>query len=285
MSTFELTHDEVVERRRLHYASRLRAEAEARRRRRSSIGKLSRRKSSTPTATGLRSRKRLASPAERTDHGKPLKSKASKSPRTPLADDVKLKEKRSGTRLKKSASSQLGRGVESSESSQALDQALPSSAHPLLSAVVLRESTVANPTTLIRGNRSLISLNLCRNDIGEAGLTALLDAVLPLSVDPVPDATMPGILRITVHNNGVARGKSAARSSVSRRSTTAGAYREVDNIAQYLAAVMSTRDPQLRYNIPGISAAQKPLVSSSQSSVVETEYSLTLSQFTSAVNV
>jgi len=42
-------------------------------------------------------------------------------------------------------------------------------------------STVERPTTLVRGNRTLISLNLSRNEIGQVGMTALLNTVLPLT--------------------------------------------------------------------------------------------------------
>jgi len=252
LSTFELTHDEVVERRRLHRAQRLLSHSRLLRH----GSKLpARRVSSTQSVGHQRGRKRVGgSPSERTDHSKAGKQtgKTSKSPRATPSDDGKSKKEKTTAKTKKASSSHAGRGLESSESSQALDKSLASerAAHSLLSVAVLRESTVAQPTTLVRGNRTLISLNLSRNEIGQVGMMALLDAVLPLCRDPVPaDPLMPGLLRITVHNNR------ACRSVLHRSTASVGADtgREVDTTSRYLTTAISSRDPLLRHSTPSTS--------------------------------
>lgn len=249
LSTFELSDDEVVQRRRLQYARRLRASS-----RQLSGTKLTTASQLPPPTAGphQRGRKRGGSPA---DHGKTAKptGKAGKtSKQSALQDDGKAKrEKGASSKLKKSAVS--GRGVESSDSLYRVDQPLPadSRTQPLLSVVVLRQSTRQRPTTLVRGNRSLISLNLSRNEIGQAGMTALLDAALPLSRDAVPsDPAMPGLLRLAIHNNrgnvtsaGLSRSRSRSRKSSAEPT-------QLDATARYLSSAIATRDPLLRHHGP-----------------------------------
>lgn len=271
LSTFELTHEEVVERRRLQYARRQRTPS-----RQLSSSKLMtlRRVSSTLSSTSSqhRARKRGASPA---DHGKTVKatSKPGKSPKQTLLDDGKPKKEKSGTKLKKPG--QSGRGVGTVDSSHSVDQSLPTDGrnNPLLSIIVLRQSTTAQPTTLVVGNRTLISLNLSRNEIGQAGMSALLDAVLPLSRDPVPsDATMPGLLRITTNNNRVP-GAAAAGLSRRRRSTAADTATDrhshgIDATVRYLHAAIAPRDPLIRTQTPA-STTTKPTLSSTYINVIE----------------
>lgn len=229
--------------------------------------------SGTPSGSSLRAgggRKRGASPLE---HGKTLKPTSGKpgkaSKQTTLDPDGRAKKDKGGTSKVRKKSGLPGRGgLESSESTQSVDAHSAPSAdgrtNPLLSAVVLRRSTPAQPTTLVRGNRTLVSLNLTRNEIGYAGMTALLDTVLPLSRDPQPaDPLQPGLLRISVHNNYVlGLGGSAAGApglSRRRRSTTTMAggglvdraaagpsQTDADATARYLNAAMATRDPMLR---------------------------------------
>jgi len=199
LTAFELTHDEVVERRRLEYIVRQRSPG-----RQPSGSKLLTAKqlsaSSSGTSTQRGGRKRGGSPSP--DHGKTPKptGKGAKSARQGQGE---LRKEKSGARLKKSG--QLGRGLDRVDSAHSVDESLPydSRTTPLLSAVVLRQSTPECPTVLVRGNRSLVSLNLCRNEIGLAGMRALLDAVLSLSRDPaVPgDPAMPGLLRVNTRNN------------------------------------------------------------------------------------
>jgi len=153
--------------------------------------------------------------------------------------------------LKKSAL--LGRGVEGSESTVGHDSTSPSdgrAADPLLSVVVLRESSAAQPTTLVRGNRTLLSLNLSRNLVGPTGMTALLDALLPLCRDPpTADPTTTGLLRVAVHGN---RAPGTACLATARRSTTSGrGPGDVDSTARYIRAAMASRDPLLRLNVGG----------------------------------
>jgi len=261
LSSFELTHEEVVQRRRLHHEQRRRTAS-----RQLSGTKLtaSQRTLSSASGSHQRGRKRGgASPAERTDHGKSLKptaGKAGKTARQSALEDGKPKKDKTGTKSKRSA--QLGRGISKSESSTAADQPLASDSrtHPLLSAVVLRTSTVARPTTLVRGNRSLISLNLARNEIGHAGLAALLDAVLPFSRYPVSaDPAMPGLLRLLVHSNrdprtGTTSGLSRTSRATAGSTETGRAGGEADVTVRYLSAVMASRDPLLRHHTPSSSS-------------------------------
>ena len=255
LSTFELTHDEVVERRRLRRIQRVRARS-----RQLSRSKLSARRSLSSQAVGhQRGRKRVGgSPAERSDHGKTGKQagKTAKSPRAAQADDGKPKKEKTGTKTKKTASPHGGRGQESSETSHAQDKSLASDreAHPLLSVDVLRQSSVEQPTTLVRGNRTLISLNLSRNEIGQVGMTALLNAVLALSAVPA-DPLMPGLLRITTHHNRAYRtpAGSVTHARWSTASVGVDTGREVDTIAGSLAVAISTRDPVLRHSGPNTS--------------------------------
>ena len=251
LSPFELTHDEVVERRRLHRVQRVRAQN------RQLGGKLSaRRVSSSGQSVGhQRGRKRAGgSPA---DHGKTGKQtgKTTKSPRAAQADDGKVKKEKTGAKTKKTAFAHAGRGQESSETSHVQDKSLASGrdAHRLLSVDVLRASSVEQPTTLVRGNRTLISLNLSRNEIGQVGMTALLDSVLVLSRDAVPtDPLMPGLMRITVHNNRAYRtpAGTVTHSRWSTASVGADTGRQVDTTAHYLAVAISSRDPLLRHSGP-----------------------------------
>jgi len=268
LSAFELTHDEVVERRRLHYFQRQRAPS-----RHLSSSKLTR--MSRVSSPHQRGRKRGGSPAERSDHAKTGKlpgKTGGKSPKHVLVDDGKPKKERSNIKLKKSA--QSGRGADASDSSRTLDQLLlaDSRQHPLLSVEVLRESTVERPTTLVRGNRTLISLNLSRNEIGHAGMTALLDVVLPLSRDPVSsDPTMPGLLRVAISNNRGSR--TAAGLTLARRWTASGTEVAdvVDTTARYLAAAMAPRDPLIRYQttLTATSTTKPPLLSALSINVIE----------------
>ena len=255
LSAFELTHDEVVQRRRLQQMAR-------------QIRPPSRQLSGTKLiGRGIsqahpRTRKRGASPAA--EHSKTAakspSGKTAKSIKQQPADDSRPKKDKSATTRQKKYG-QTGRGLELFDSGYALDQISPSmtdmrlTAHPLLSVTVLRESTAERPTTLVRGNRTLISLNLSRNEIGQAGMTALLDAVLPLS----RDTQAAGLLRLAVHSNrvtaaaGLAR---AVRSTEPRREQS-----EVDTTARYLSAAISLRDPLLRHHststksLPGTSAS------------------------------
>jgi len=153
------------------------------------------------------------------------------------------------SRLKKSA--QSGRGADSSDSHLRTDSTSPSdggrAAHPLLSLVVLRESTADRPTTLVRGNRTLLSLNLSRNELGAAGMTALLDAVLPLGRETTvaePVAAPGGLVRLAVHGNRGGGGGGAR--GLARRGTTPG---DVDSTARYIGAMMVPRDPLLRHSV------------------------------------
>lgn len=277
LSTFELTHSEVVERRRLEHARRQRAPS-----RHLSATKLmaaGRRVSGNPSASSLRGRKRGASPLE---HGKTPKSTASskpgKSSKQTTLDPKKEKAGGGASKVQRKKSGLPGRGgVESADSAHSMDQhsgplSADSRSNPLLSAVVLRRSTRTQPTTLIRGNRTLLSLNLARNEIGQVGMTALLDTVLSLSRQAHPgagDPLQPGLLRVTVHNNHWLGGPGGPPPGLSRRrrSTTTMMDRarqdDVDATARYLNAAMATRDPMLRTQATMTSTTVKPHASAS----------------------
>jgi len=162
-------------------------------------------------------------------------------------------------RLRKSA--QSGRGLDRTDSATSDDPFSSADGHPLLSVVVLRESTAEQPTTLVRGNRTLVSLNLSRNDIGPVGMTALLDAVLPLCRDTQPpDPTAPGLLRVAVHGN---RGAPAAAGLARARRLTAAAGRDaadVDATARYVGTLMASRDPLLRRQSVGGGRTARSLI-------------------------
>lgn len=261
LSTFELSHDEVVQRRRLHYARRQRAPSTLLRASKLGIKRVS-------STQSQRSRKRGVSPTERSDHGKTLKPTArtgKSSKQTQLDVDGKPKKDKSAAKAKKSGL--FGRGVESSESLHSVDQSLPSdSRNPLLSVVVLRESTAERPTTLVRGNRSLISLNLSRNNIGLAGMTALLDAVLPLSRDPIPaDPAMPGLLRLTTHNNRA----SGPVAGLSRAGRSTSETDRIEATARYLQAAMATLNPLLRTHTVTTATTSKLGLSSTYINVID----------------
>jgi len=236
LASFELSHDEVVERRRLNYARRLRATSSH-----ASGAKLStagRRASSAHHRGGAR--KRGASPGDQAKPGK-APGRPGRSPKQPYLADGRPKKDRGATRSKKLSPS--GRGVEISESGMSLNASSSSdlrSLPALLAVEVLREATPETPTTLVRGNRTLVSLNLARNEIGEHGMAALLDAVLPLSTQSA-DPTAPGLFRLAVANN---RPRDGASTATGRAALVPA---ERDSTTRLLSAVMAARDPLLRH--------------------------------------
>ena len=279
LSAFELSHEDLVERRRLLLARRLKAGS-----RHTSGSKLGSRTSSV-AAHPQRGRKRA--------HGEPSKNlksgagKAGKSPRQQsLLDEGRGKKDKGGKKTSKKTSAgglSTDLPTDTAQSTQSQTSLLSDkSSHPLMSLVVLRQSTVQRPTTLVRGNRSLLSLNLSRNEIGPVGMAALRDTALPLRREPVKDITRAGLLRLTVDNNRVPsvvlRGLARTTTQHAAASTTVpaptdaasrAAAARVNEMSRLVSAVMLARDPLARFNRTTSNTSVKSETSGSHINVME----------------